>query len=114
MALSPVQRGRRFRELVALVLREGGVETAEARPNRLSDALGAGGDILGVRGWTVNTRAEDPPRLSEGLRATRALAAESGTRAAVVFHRRTTNADESYVVLALDDFASTVKERGNA
>jgi hypothetical protein len=94
------------------VLRDAGVVTATARPDQrpLSDALVGEGDILGIPGWIVVTRAEATPRLAEGLNEATMLALEQGaSRAACVFYRPQAGAGEAYAVMKLATLGEIVR-----
>ncbi len=112
-------RSFRFRELVALILSEGGLATSP-RPHdgfrRLSDRVAQGetqpkGDVLGLSRWVIKTRTETTRDLSGGLdEASREAAAHDVPFYACVWRRPPRSGSQSYVVMDLDTFAKVVRE----
>lgn len=112
-------RSYRFRELVALILSEGGLGTSP-RPNegfrRLSDRIADGdaqpaGDVLGLSRWVIKTRTETTRDLSGGLdEASREAARHDVPLHACVWQRPQRSGSESYVVMDLATFAKVVRE----
>jgi hypothetical protein len=112
-------RSYRFRELVALILSEGGLVTSP-RPHegfrRLSDRLAQdddqpASDVLGLTNWVIKTRTETTRDLSGGLdEASREAAAHDVPLYACVWQRPPRSGSESYVVMDLATFAKVVQE----
>jgi hypothetical protein len=110
-------RSYRFRELVALILSEGGLATSP-RPHegfrRLSDRLAQdddqpASDVLGLTNWVIKTRTETTRDLSGGLdEASLEAAAHDVPFSACVWQRPPRSGSESYVVMDLATFAKLV------
>lgn len=106
-----------MRELVALVLRSKGIETARPRvvQRRLSERIMEDyrGDVLGVPGWLVSTRADISPRFGPALDSARQTASLAGIgRAVVVQYRDAVPVEDFTVTMSLATFANLVVEQG--
>jgi hypothetical protein len=109
-------RGLRFRQLVALVLQTQGHPNAAAKVDRvrLSDALRAEdptGDIWGIPGWTILTKAQQSRDLSTALDdAEHRRVVDETQHGAVAFHRPGRPPEETYVLMTLQTFATVAAE----
>lgn len=115
--LNNVQRSTSLRTLVALTLRSLGIEAAEPRPRprsgRLSERIAEdwAGDVLGVDGFLISTRADLRTRYGPALDAARQAAIVGGHgRGVVVQYRDHVHPEDYIVTMTLGDFAGLVRE----
>lgn len=78
VTISSIARARRFRELVALSLNVAGFDSARPRPDKLSEMVAGGGDILGLPESVIVRTSASSFDAADLLREARQLADERG------------------------------------
>jgi hypothetical protein len=112
----PTRRAFEFRQLVALVLQVNDVpaQARQPRPTKLSERLQQPrdpSDVLGVSNWVIRTFTAQARDLARGMDEAKAAAEEAGVEHfAAVWKRPRRAAQDSYVVMPLNQFAALVAQ----
>lgn len=102
-----------FRRMVVLLLRLSGFEVRakSKRTHHSNDADRPAGDVWGLSGWTVLTRNELTLDLAGGTRAAREAAAQDrNDKWAMVWAKKASPPEESYVVLDFETFTKVLQQ----
>ncbi|ROQ40966.1 hypothetical protein EDF46_0332 [Frondihabitans sp. PhB188] len=110
----PKRAGVRWRREVVMFLQAHGLPALQRRENRTRidpvDGVDGHGDILGLDGWSVITRAERRPYFSSGIDEAREAAEQAGNPFyAGVWSRPGHEPSAGYVVIDLRTFATLVR-----
>ena len=103
---APKRRGTAFETAVVTFLRGHGFPDAE---RRVCNGTKDRGDVAGVKGWTLECKAERALDVAGALTEAKAEAVHAGTdRYAAVIKRRSHAIADAYVVIPLKTFAELV------